>query len=106
MKIGVRMKIDVSKLDKTAFFQGKKGVYATLTSFIDLDNVSEFGDSGMITQDLGKERNQSGEKGAILGNSKVFWKGEGAGKGGGPYTQGNGGSQQSSSFDDSDSIPF
>jgi len=77
MKIGVSLKIDVSKIDKARLFQGKKGTYLDATAFIDLDNVSEFGDSGMITQDVTKEEKEQGQKGAILGNSKVFWKDNG-----------------------------
>lgn len=76
-KIGVRLKIDVSKIDKDALFKGKKSVYLDATTFIDLDELDHYGNSGMITQDLSKERSQAGEKGAILGNSKVFWKDEG-----------------------------
>lgn len=76
-KIGVRLKIDVSKIDKSLLFRGQKGTYLDATAFIDLDEQDQFGNSGMITQDLPKDRSQSGEKGSILGNSKVFWKGEG-----------------------------
>jgi hypothetical protein len=45
--------------------------------FIDLDELDQYGNSGMITQDVSKEEKQAGTKGAILGNGKVFWKDEG-----------------------------
>ena len=73
-KVGVRLKIDVSKIDKASLFRGKKGVYLDATAFIDLDQLDQYNNSGMITQDLSKERSQGGEKGPILGNSQVFWK--------------------------------
>ena len=73
-KIGVRLKIDVSKIDKASLFQGKKGIYLDATAFIDLDQLDQYGNSGMITQDLSQERSQTGEKGPILGNSICFWK--------------------------------
>ncbi len=73
MKIGVRLKIDVTKIEKARLFDGKKGTYLDATTFIDLDNVSEYGDNGMITQDITKEEKEAGTKGAILGNAKVFW---------------------------------
>lgn len=68
MKYGVRLKIDVSKIDKSKLFAGKKGHYLDATVFLDVDNKGEFGDNGMITQDAPK-----GEQGAILGNATVFW---------------------------------
>tara|TARA_R110000744_G_scaffold361181_1_gene468869 strand:- start:338 stop:631 length:294 start_codon:yes stop_codon:yes gene_type:complete len=73
-KIGVSLKIDVSKIDKARLFKGAKGVYLDCTAFIDLDELDQYGNSGMITQDVTKEEKQSGIKGPILGNSKIFWK--------------------------------
>lgn len=68
MKIGVNLKVDVTKLDKARFFKGKKGTYVDLTAFIDIDNPNEFGDNGTISQ-----RGDKGEKMPIVGNTKVFW---------------------------------
>lgn len=76
MKIGISLKIDVSKIDKNRLFKGAKGMYLDATAFVDLDELDQYGNSGMITQDVTKEEKDSGTKGAILGNSKVFWKGE------------------------------
>ena len=75
-KIGVRISINVSKIDKTALYQGKSGQYLDATVFIDPENPSEYGDHGGIQQDLGKQRREAGEKGAYIGNVKVFWKDE------------------------------
>jgi len=74
MKIGVSLKIDVSKIDKARLFKGQKGTYLDATAFIDLDRLDQYGNSGMITQDVSKEERQQGVKGIILGNSRVFVK--------------------------------
>jgi hypothetical protein len=73
-KIGVQVKIDVSKIDKTLLFKGAKGVYLDATVFIDIDTPDQYGNHGMVTQDISKEAKDAGEKGPILGNVKVFWK--------------------------------
>jgi len=72
-KVGVSLKIDVSKIDKARLFKGQKGVYLDATVFIDTDQLDQYGNSGMITQDVTKDEKQRGVKGNILGNCKVFW---------------------------------
>lgn len=68
MKIGVNLRIDLNKVDESAVFVGKKGRYLNTVTFIDIDNVGQYGDNGMIKQDAGE-----GQEGAILGNSTIFW---------------------------------
>ena len=113
MKIGVNIKIDVTKLDKNRFFKGQKGTYADLTAFIDIDNTGEFGDNGIVTQSVSKAERESKVQMPIIGNSKVFYK-----DGGGAETtdwpgdpsshQGVGGapSPQASTDDFENDIPF
>lgn len=72
-KIGVSLKIDVSKIDKARLFSGQKGTYLDATVFIDIDQLDQYGNSGMITQDVSKEEKLQNVKGNILGNCKVFW---------------------------------
>ena len=72
-KVGIRLKIDVSKIVKNRLFKGDKGVYLDATAFVDLGELDQYGQSGMITQDVSTEERENGVKGAILGNSKVFW---------------------------------
>ena len=74
MKIGFNITIDVSKLDKSRFYKGKKGTYAKLTCFIKTEETRQFGDNGTITQELSKEDRDNGVKLPILGNAKIFWK--------------------------------
>lgn len=73
-KVGVTLKIDVNKIDKSKLFKGAKGTYLDAQVFIDLDELDQYGNSGMITQAVSKEDRNAGQKGAILGNAKVFWK--------------------------------
>ena len=87
-KVAVSLKIDVSKIDKARLFSGAKGTYLDATIFVDLDNLDQYGNSGMITQDVSKEEKAQGIKGNILGNGKVFWKE------GGQAPQAQGGFQQ------------
>ena len=72
-KIALSLKIDVSKVDKARLFAGQKGTYLDATIFVDLAELDQYGNSGMITQDVSKEEKQQGTKGNILGNGKVFW---------------------------------
>ena len=74
--IGVRVKIDVSKIDKNRLFKGAKGTYLDATVFIDIDQKDQYENNGMITQDVSKEERDQGVKGPILGNVQVFWSGE------------------------------
>ncbi len=64
----LRLKIDVTKIDETKLFKGKKGTYLDATVFLE-EEKGQYGDNGMIVQDLGKEARERGEKGAILGNA-------------------------------------
>ena len=66
----IRVKLDVTKIDKSALFKGSKGTYLDLSLVPTRD--SQYGDDYMVTQDIGKERRQAGEKGPILGNAKIL----------------------------------
>ena len=74
MRLGINLSIDVTKLDKSRFYKGKKGTYAKLTCFVDTEETSQYGDNGTITQEVSKEDRENGVKLPILGNAKVFWK--------------------------------
>lgn len=78
-KIGVALRINVSKIDKARLFEGKKGKYLDATVFINLSEKDQHGNSGMITQDVSKEERDNGVKGPILGDCKVFWNDSGTG---------------------------
>ena len=67
----IRLKIDVTKIDKSRLFQGKKGTYLDATLFLS-DEPGQFGDNGMITQDVSKEEREAGTRGEILGNATIM----------------------------------
>lgn len=73
-KIGVRLKIDVTNIEKARLYQGKKGKYLDATCFIELGEADQYGQHGMITQDVTKEEREAGTKGPILGNVTVFYR--------------------------------
>lgn len=73
MKIGFSASIDVTKIDKAKLVKGEKGTYLNITCFFDPHNKDKYDNNGMITQSVSKEERESGNRGAILGNTKVFF---------------------------------
>jgi hypothetical protein len=74
MKVGLNFSIDVTKLDKERFVKGKKGTYANLTTFVDIDNVDQYDNNGFISQSISKEERTNGVQLPILGNVRVIYK--------------------------------
>ena len=72
-KIKVGLKINVSKIDKNRLFVGKKGKYLDAVVHLDLDNLNEYGNNGMVTQSVKREERLSGVRGEILGDAKIVW---------------------------------
>jgi hypothetical protein len=70
MKVGIEVRIDVTKIEKARLYQGQKGKYLTMTTFVDLDNKDEYDNNGFISHK--KEQEEQGNT-PILGNVKVFW---------------------------------
>ena len=104
-KIGVAINLDVLKIAKERLHTGKKGKYLDATVFIDLDELDQYGNSGMVTQDVSKEEREQKVQGNILGNVKVFW----SDSGNAPQkqdAQATPGSQAGDDFDDDSLIPF
>jgi hypothetical protein len=66
--------INLSKLDKSAFFEGKNGKYCKITLW-ENDREDQFGNTHSAKQDLGKDR--KGEKSEYVGNAKPFGGGFG-----------------------------
>ena len=65
-----RIKIDVTKIDKTALYKGEKGTYHDVTLMDNREGPDQYGNDGFVVQDIGRERREAGEKGPILGNWK------------------------------------
>ena len=75
MKIGVNINIDVTKIDKARFVEGKNGAkYVDLVAFIDVDQQNEYGNNGSITQQCTKEERENKLLMPFIGNVKVFYK--------------------------------
>ena len=71
-KIGVSFSINVSQIEKERLYAGKLGKYLDCTVFIE-PVADQYGNNGMITQNVSKEERAQGVKGPILGNCKIFW---------------------------------
>ena len=77
-KLGISIKIDVTKIDKARLFHAKESgaKYLDLVTFIDTENEGQYGDHGFITQSATKEEREAKVQMPILGNSTVFWQGD------------------------------
>tara|TARA_R110000824_G_scaffold179451_1_gene359659 strand:- start:660 stop:977 length:318 start_codon:yes stop_codon:yes gene_type:complete len=76
MKVGISVRIDVTKIDKARLYKGAKGTYLDLTTFVDTDQKDQYENNGFISQSVDKEEREQGVKTPILGNVKVFFLGE------------------------------
>ena len=66
----IKAKIDVTKIDKARLYKGTKGTYLDATLLENRDGVDQYGNDGMIVQDVSKADREAGVKGAIIGNWK------------------------------------
>lgn len=67
----IAVKIDVTKIDKTKLFEGKKGAkYLDAVLIENKDGTDQYGNNFMVTQSVSKEERLAGGRGAILGNAK------------------------------------
>ena len=73
-KIGVRLSINVSRIEKARLYKGAKGLYLDATCFIDMGEQDQYGNNGMITQDVSKEEREQKIRGPILGNVEIFYR--------------------------------
>ena len=73
MKIGLSVRIDVTKIDKARLYAGAKGTYLDLTTFVDTEEKDQYENNGFISQSVDKEEREQGVQTPILGNVKVFF---------------------------------
>ncbi len=73
MKIGISLKIDCTKIDKSRLYKGAKGTYLDLTTFVDTEQQDQYENNGFISQSLTKEEREAKYQTPILGNVKVFY---------------------------------
>tara|TARA_R110001592_G_scaffold3557_1_gene20497 strand:- start:27 stop:332 length:306 start_codon:yes stop_codon:yes gene_type:complete len=101
MKVGISVRIDVTKIDKSRLYKGAKGTYLDLTTFIDTEVADQYENHGFISQSVDKEEREAKVQTPILGNVKVFYTdGQQAPQQSAPKQQ----IPQSDSFDED--IPF
>ena len=68
----INVKVDVTKLDKSKFFVGKKGTYANITVAENMDGESEYGDTHYVYESQSKEERDAKTPKNYLGNGKEF----------------------------------
>ena len=73
MKVGISVRIDVTKIDKSRLYKGAKGTYLDLTTFVDTEKQDQYENNGFISQSLTKEEREAKYQTPILGNVKVFY---------------------------------
>ena len=73
MKIGLSVRIDVTKIDKARLYAGAKGTYLDLTTFVDTEQQDQYENNGFISQSVNKEEREAKVQTPILGNVKVFF---------------------------------
>jgi len=66
----IKVKIDVTKIDKERLFVGKNGAKYLDCTLLGRDEPDQYGNDFMVVQDVTKEERLAGVKGAILGNAK------------------------------------
>jgi len=49
-RVGLSVRVDVTKIDKERLYKGKKGTYLDLVTFVDLDNRDQYDNNGFISQ--------------------------------------------------------
>lgn len=64
--------IDLTKIDKTKIYEGKKGKYYPITIVLN-DEVGQYGDSGYIQTEQTKDERDAKLPKTFLGNCKVVW---------------------------------
>tara|TARA_R110000850_G_scaffold256463_1_gene382347 strand:- start:238 stop:549 length:312 start_codon:yes stop_codon:yes gene_type:complete len=64
--------IDLTKIDKSKIFEGKKGKYYPITLVLN-DEQGMYGDSGYIQTEQTKEERDAKQPKTYLGNVKVVW---------------------------------
>ena len=93
----LRIKIDVTKIDKKRLYVGKKGTYLEATILL-RDEEDQHGNHGMVIESVSKEEREAGKDGTILGNVTGRWD-RGASK---PQPS----ASKPAPADDDDDLPF
>ena len=72
----IKLKIDVTKIDKTRLYKGKKGTYLNADLWIE-DEPDQYGNDGSICMEQSKEERETKQPRIYIGNaSKMFGWGD------------------------------
>jgi hypothetical protein len=99
-KTTLRIKIDVTKIDKKRLYEGKKGKYLTMTVMLD-DTEDRFGNYGLVLEAVSKEEREQGTEATILGNVTGRWDRNSSQSQSAPAK-----SSKAEPADDDDDLPF
>ena len=99
MRFGISLGINVKMIEKSRLQANGDKIWLNATVYFDPDNPDQYGQHGMIIQDVSKQEKEDGVKGNILGNCKMFWSDQGREQG----QQNQGGSNNQ---DNDPEIPF
>ena len=96
--------IDVTKLNKSRFYKGAKGTYASLDIWIE-DEKDQYGNDASVSESLTKEEREAKAKKNYVGNGKKLygWVVDGYPKSSAPQNPTYG---SSAPIDDEESVPF
>ena len=72
-RLGINVRIDVSKIVKDKLYKGEKGTYLDLTTFVNTSEQDKYGNNGFISQSVSQEEREKGVQTPILGNVRVFY---------------------------------
>ena len=64
--------IDLTKIDKSKIYEGKKGKYYPITIVLN-DELGQYGDTGYIQTEQTKEERDAKVEKVYLGNTQVVW---------------------------------
>lgn len=64
--------IDLTKIEKSKIYEGKKGKYYPITIVLN-DELGQYGDSGYIQTEQTKEERDAKAPKSYLGNVKIVW---------------------------------
>lgn len=71
----IKCKINVKKIVKDKLFVGNSGTYLDCTLLENRDGTDQYGNDGMVIQDVSKAEREAGKRGEIIGNFKIMRQG-------------------------------
>jgi single-stranded DNA-binding protein len=67
-----KLKIDVTKIEKSRIFVGQRGKYLDLDVWVE-DEPDQYGNHASVSHSQTKEEREAGTKKTYLGNGKLVW---------------------------------